>query len=382
MTSASLAAPVVAPAIRDARRLVVKVGSSSITAPQGGIDHYRLRALCRVVAERWLSGRQVVLVSSGAIAAGMTHLGLTRRPEDLATQQAAASAGQGSLVAAYSDAFGGHGLTVGQVLLTADDTQRRSHYVNASRTLERLLEMAVVPVVNENDTVATEEIRFGDNDRLAALVAHLINADALVLLSDIDALYDSHPGRPGSSRIPVVTGPGDLRDVDISTPGTWMGRGGMVTKVAAARMAATEGIPTLLTSAEQAANGLAGDDVGTLFVPTGSPRSAGLRWLAHASIAAGRLVLDPPTAAALARGGTGVGAAGVTRIEGVFRAGDPVDLCDPQGQVVARGLVGCDAGELATILGRWPDGTPTTHGQPTNGAAGRTVIAQDDLVVL
>ncbi|MDQ3526519.1 MAG: glutamate 5-kinase, partial [Actinomycetota bacterium] len=161
-------------AIRDAHRIVVKVGSSSITAPQGGIDSYRLQALSTVIARRWLDGDQVVLVSSGAIAAGMTALGLTRRPKDLATQQAAASAGQGGLVAAYSNAFQLHGLTVGQVLLTADDMHRRSHYVNASRTLERLLELEVVPIVNENDTVATEEIRFGDNDRLAALVAHLV----------------------------------------------------------------------------------------------------------------------------------------------------------------------------------------------------------------
>nr|MBA2695261.1 glutamate 5-kinase [Actinomycetota bacterium] len=180
-------------AVREARRVVVKVGSSSITAPQGGIDGYRLQALSTAIAKKWQQGTQVVLVSSGAIAAGMTPLGLSRRPKDLATQQAAASAGQGSLMASYTQAMSIHGLTVGQVLLTADDMHRRSHYVNASRTLERLLELEVVPVVNENDTVATEEIRFGDNDRLAALVAHLVDADALVLLSDVDALYDGHP---------------------------------------------------------------------------------------------------------------------------------------------------------------------------------------------
>jgi len=192
--------------LRNARRLVVKVGSSSLTTPAGALDHVRLRALVDVIAARRKHGTQIVLVSSGAIAAGLTPLGLPRRPRDLATQQAAASVGQGALLAAYSLAFGSHDLTVGQVLLTADDVTRRTHYANARRTLDRLLDLGVVPVVNENDTVATHEIRFGDNDRLAALVAHLVHADALILLSDVDALYDGPPGRAGSSRIPLCAG--------------------------------------------------------------------------------------------------------------------------------------------------------------------------------
>ena len=155
---------------------------------------------------RRLAGQQVVLVSSGAIAAGIAPLGLARRPRDLATQQAAASVGQGALVAAYQRAFGAHGLTVGQVLLTADDVTRRSHYTNARRTLDRLLELGIVPIVNENDTVATHEIRFGDNDRLASLVAHLVHADGLLLLTDVDALYDGPPSRPGATRVPAGRG--------------------------------------------------------------------------------------------------------------------------------------------------------------------------------
>jgi len=168
--------------LRTAQRLVVKVGSSSLTTAGGALDYVRLGALVDVIAERRRCGTQIVLVSSGAIAAGLTPLGLLRRPRDLATQQAAASVGQGALVAAYSLAFGVHHLTVGQVLLTADDVTRRAHYANARRTLDRLLDLGVLPVVNENDTVGTHEIRFGDNDRLAALVAHLVHADALVLL--------------------------------------------------------------------------------------------------------------------------------------------------------------------------------------------------------
>jgi glutamate 5-kinase len=370
-------------ALREAHRIVVKVGSSSITAPRGGIDLYRLQALSTVVARRWLAGDQVVLVSSGAIAAGMTPLGLTRRPKDLATQQAAASAGQGSLLAAYAQAFGLHGLHVGQVLLTADDMHRRSHYVNASRTLEKLLELEVVPVVNENDTVATEEIRFGDNDRLAALVAHLVDADALVLLTDVDALYDGHPRKPGSQRVPLVRSHDEIAGIDITLPGSAVGSGGMVTKVAAAQMATAEGIPVLLTSADQAAQALAGEDVGTFFVPTGSKRPARRRWLAHASNVNGRLILDQGAVEAVVRRQTSLLPVGVTRVEGTFRAGDTVDLCDPSGEVVARGLVGYDSAELVRLVGRRLDGDRRAGARPRTDRTGpRTVIRRDDLVVL
>jgi glutamate 5-kinase len=241
--------------LRAAQRLVVKVGSSSLTTADGALDLARLRALVDVIAARRSHGTQIVLVSSGAIAAGITPLRLTRRPRDLATQQAAASVGQGALVAAYSLAFGTHNLTVGQVLLTAEDVTRRSHYANARRTLDRLLDLGVVPVVNENDTVATHEIRFGDNDRLAALVAHLVHADALVLLSDVDALYDGPPSRARTSRVPLVRGPADLKDVKIGGSGSAIGSGGMATKVEAAAIATAAGITTILTSTEQAGAG-------------------------------------------------------------------------------------------------------------------------------
>jgi len=378
-----LSMPVARSAVRDAHRIVVKVGSSSVTAPQGGIDSYRLQALSTVIARRWLDGDQVVLVSSGAIAAGMTALGLTRRPKDLATQQAAASAGQGGLVAAYSNAFQLHGLTVGQVLLTADDMHRRSHYVNASRTLERLLELEDVPIVNENDTVATEEIRFGDNDRLAALVAHLVDADALVLLSDVDALYDAHPRVEGTARIPAVLAPEQIAGVDVSATGTDVGTGGMVTKLAAARMATAEGITVLLTSADQAARALAGEDVGTVFLPTGSKKRARHRWLAHASSVSGRLLLDQGAVEAVVNRQTSLLPVGVTRVEGLFHAGDTVDLCDPQGRIVARGVVGYDSEELGPLVGRRLDTDRTTHARPRMPRpAARTVIRRDDLVVL
>ncbi|MFM8530462.1 MAG: glutamate 5-kinase, partial [Ilumatobacteraceae bacterium] len=182
-------------AIAGASRVVVKVGSSSLSLPGGGVDTARGRELGDVLAQRADAGSQVLLVSSGAIATGFPRLGLTRRPRDLATQQAAASVGQGLLLSEWSLAFADGGITFGQVLLTADDMTRRTHYRNAQRTFEKLLEMRVVPIVNENDTVATDEIKLGDNDRLAALVAHLVHADALVLLSDVDGLYDGPPGK-------------------------------------------------------------------------------------------------------------------------------------------------------------------------------------------
>jgi glutamate 5-kinase len=188
-----------AEALVTARRIVVKVGSSSLTTADGGIDDDRLRTLVDTLAAKRLQGLEIVLVSSGAIAAGLAPLGLRTRPRDLARQQAAASVGQGLLMHRYTSAFGDHGIRVGQVLLTVDDVTRRSHYRNAYRTFAKLLELGVVPVVNENDTVATSEIRFGDNDRLAALASHLVHADALVLLSDVDAVYDRDPDEPGGA---------------------------------------------------------------------------------------------------------------------------------------------------------------------------------------
>ncbi len=199
--------------IASAARVVVKVGSSSLTTAAGGIADDRIGALAAALAARHGAGTQVVLVSSGAIASGLVPLGLTRRPSDLATQQAAASVGQGLLIARYTAAFAEHGIRTGQVLLSADDLMRRTHYRNAQRTLDRLLELGVLPVVNENDTVATDEIRFGDNDRLAALVAHVTHAKALVLLSDVDGVYDGDPRRGAAQRIAEVRGQADLEGI-------------------------------------------------------------------------------------------------------------------------------------------------------------------------
>jgi glutamate 5-kinase len=360
-----------------AARVVVKVGSSSLTT-KGGLDAARIDALVDALGARLGAGVEIVLVSSGAIATGIGPLGLTRRPRDLATQQAAASVGQGLLLAHYTGAFARHGRTVGQVLLTAEDVTRRAHYRNAQRTLYRLLELGVVPIVNENDTVATDEIRFGDNDRLAALVAHLVDADLLVLLSDVDGLYDGPPARAGSTLIAEVRSAADIEGVVVKGTGSGVGLGGMVTKVDAARIATSAGVPVVLTSAENAAAALAGERVGTLFHPTGERTGTRLLWLAHATDARGRLLLDPGAVDAVVRRRLSLLPAGVTGVEGTFAAGDPVDLLDENGHAVARGLVNFDSTELPGLLGR----STRDLARELGPAYEREVVHRDDLVIL
>ncbi|SCE51585.1 glutamate 5-kinase [Streptomyces sp. DvalAA-14] len=362
----------------EARRVVVKVGSSSLTTAAGGLDADRVDALVDVLAKA-RAQREVVLVSSGAIAAGLAPLGLAERPRDLARQQAAASVGQGLLVARYTASFARYGIRVGQVLLTSDDVARRAHYRNAYRTLDQLLAMGALPVVNENDTVATDEIRFGDNDRLAALVAHLVHADLLVLLSDVDGLYDGDPRAPGSSRIDEVTGPGDLEGVSIGSAGkAGVGTGGMVTKVEAAAIATGAGVPVVLTSAVHAADALAGRPTGTFFHRTGKRSADRLLWLAHASTPRGALRLDAGAVRAVTERGGSLLPAGLTSVDGEFVAGDPVDLLDESGRAVARGLVNFDARELPRLLGR----STRDLAKELGPAYEREVVHRDDLVLL
>ncbi|MEU6635667.1 glutamate 5-kinase [Streptomyces rochei] len=364
----------------EARRIVVKVGSSSLTTATGGLDADRVDALVDVLAKVRSGGeREIVLVSSGAIAAGLAPLGLRRRPRDLARQQAAASVGQGLLVARYTASFARYGVRVGQVLLTSDDMSRRAHHRNASRTLDKLLAMGAFPIVNENDTVATDEIRFGDNDRLAALVAHLVRADLLVLLSDVDGVYDGDPSRPGTSRIAEVRAPADLADIEIGSAGkAGVGTGGMVTKVEAARIAAAAGIPVVLTSAVHAADALAGGDTGTYFHATGKRSADRLLWLQHASTPQGALVLDDGAVRAVVEGRKSLLPAGIAGVEGDFAAGEPVELRDGTGRAVARGLVNYDAKELPRLLGR----STRELARELGRAYEREVVHRDDLVIL
>ncbi|WEV78580.1 glutamate 5-kinase [Janibacter cremeus] len=365
--------------VAEARRLVVKVGSSSLTSAAGGeLDVARLTALVNALAARHTAGTEVVLVSSGAIAAGIGPLGMATRPRDLARQQAAASVGQGVLLSAYDAAFGRHGHTIGQVLLTVDDVTRRTHYTNARRTLDSLLGIGVVPIVNENDTVATDEIRFGDNDRLAALVAQLIRADALVLLTDVDALYTSSPHDPGAERVPVVEDPRQLAQISISGTGSAVGSGGMTTKVEAATIAHAACIPTVLTSADQVCAAIDGEDVGTVFLPGERSRGSRGLWLAYATSPRGSVQIDEGAVTALRERGRSLLPAGITGVTGSFTDGDPIDVIGPDGVVVARGLVNYTSGELPHLMGRSTRELAAAIGPQYE----REVIHRDHLAIL
>jgi glutamate 5-kinase len=370
-------------AVGRAKVVVVKVGSSSLTTAAGGLDPDRLDALVDAVAGRVAAGSQVVLVSSGAIAAGLAPLGLGRRPRDLATQQAAASVGQQLLAERYAGSFARHQLTVGQILLTSDDVVRRAHYRNAQRTFGKLLSFGVVPVVNENDTVATAEIRFGDNDRLAALVAHLVGAGALILLSDVDALYTGDPRLATSTPVREVLDASALADVGIAAPGSDVGTGGMESKLTSALTATGAGIPVLLASAADAVAALRvssltddtdGPLVGTAFAPATRRTSARLFWLRHAATASGSIGLDHGAVAAVLNRRKSLLPAGITAFYGDFESGDVVDLLAPDGEIVARGFVGHDAAEMPGIIGRSLSELPSELRHP--------VVHADDLIAV
>ncbi|HQY98490.1 MAG TPA: glutamate 5-kinase [Propionicimonas sp.] len=369
-------APGLRPEVLDARRIVVKVGSSSLTDASGALDVAKMEALVDALAAARQRGQDVVLVSSGAMASGMGPLRLRHRPRDLASKQAAAAVGQSLLMGRYGTLFARYDLTVGQVLLTVEDVARQDHYRNALRTFTRLIELGVVPIVNENDTVATHEIRFGDNDRLAALVAHLVGADALVLLSDVDSLYTAHPSHPQARPIPLVPDLDDLV-VDTSGKGTEIGTGGMETKLQAARIATASGIPVVLAAASAVADALTGEQVGTLFRPTGKRRSRKLMWLAYASVSQGELVLDAGAVKALTERKASLLPAGIVEVRGSFAAGDPVRLVGESGQVVARGLVSYDSAELPSIIGRSTRDLVAERGAQFD----REVVHRDDLIV-
>lgn len=340
-------------AIAGAQTVVVKVGSSSLTQPSGHLDSERLDALASALAATHMQGARVVLVSSGAIAAGFGPLGFDARPRDVATQQATAAVGQGLLMARYETAFGRFGIRVGQILITAEDTIRPQQYRNVERTLKRLLDLGVVPIINENDSLASNEIRFGDNDRLSALVANLVRADALVLLTDVDALYTAPPSQLGSRRIAYVPNVIDaLEGITVGGSGSKVGTGGMITKLEAARVAAVSGIPTVLTCAAQAGPALMGDPVGTVFAPVKARGSSRRLWIGFAAEPRGAIVVDAGAERAVRGGRASLLAAGALEVRGDFSAGDPVWIDAESGSHLARGLAGFDSEEIPQMLGR------------------------------
>ncbi|MGX9792513.1 glutamate 5-kinase [Mycobacterium sp. MMS18-G62] len=360
-------------AVRTARSVVVKIGTTALTTPSGVFDASRLAVLADAIEGRMKAGSDVVIVSSGSIAAGIEPLGLTKRPVDLATKQAAASVGQVALVNSWSTAFARYHRAVGQVLLTAHDISMRVSHTNAQRTLDRLRALHAVAIVNENDTVATNEIRFGDNDRLSALVAHLVGADALVLLSDIDGLYDSDPRKGNARFIDEVTGPADLDGV-VAGQGSHLGTGGMASKLSSALLAADAGVPVLLAAASDAATALDDASVGTVFAPRPERMSARRFWVRYAAEVSGALTLDDGAVRAVVRQRRSLLPAGITALSGRFYGGDVVELRSQDATMVARGVVAYDAAELATMLGRSTTDLPAEMRRPA--------VHADDLVAV
>jgi glutamate 5-kinase len=334
---------------------VVKVGSAVLSKGNIGLHRPTLERICRELSLLREEGRQIVLVSSGAILAGMGRLGLGERPGSIPLKQAAAAVGQSLLMRHYEEAFDPYGQRVAQLLLTQEDFRSRPRYLNARNTLFTLLHLGVLPIINENDTVSVEEIRFGDNDNLSVLVATLVGADLLVILTDLDGLYTADPRTdPSASLIPQVL----CRSAGLSfwaaDSGTGLGTGGMVTKVEAARRAAASGIPTIV------ANGLVegilarvlrGEAVGTLFQASSSRMRSRKRWLAFASQPLGRITVDNGARDALVRGGRSLLPSGVVSATGGFEGGEVVSLCNTDGEEFARGVANYDAEQVDRIKG-------------------------------
>ena len=359
-------------------RVVVKVGSSSLTRADGGLDLNRIDILAGLIAGMRSRGHDVVLVSSGAVASGLVPLGLSRRPDELSLLQAAASVGQGRLAARWETAMSAYGLVTAQVLLTAHDVAIRSHYRTVRATFDSLLSLGAVPIINENDAVATSEFSLGDNDRLAALVAHLVTADVLVLLTDVDGLWTARPGTPGATPIRHVRSSADLEGVSVSGRGSFVGTGGMTTKLQAATIACASGTTTLIARADDAA-GLLGEvqvpvDLGTWFEPTGPHRPSRRLWMAHASQPEGRLLVDAGAAHALTVGKKSLLLPGLTGIDGDFESGAVVDVVGPE-RTLARGICRYAATELREVLVARAEGVPAPdHVAP--------VVHRDDLAEL
>jgi glutamate 5-kinase len=358
--------------------VVVKIGTSSVTRESGELDDAALVKLCAEVAQAHAAGHRVVLVSSGAIAAGLPALGLGQRPKDIGTLQAVAAVGQPRLMERFGTLFAAHGLVPGQVLLTPHDFGHRAQYLHARETFARLMDLGVVPVVNENDTVADDEIRYGDNDRLAALVAHLVGADLLVLLTDTSGVFTADPRvDAAASLIEEIVEVDAALEAVAGGAGTTRGSGGMASKLAAAKIAAWSGVRAVIADAREpdVVLGAIGDrGVGTVVQPRSQRLSSRKLWIAFARGAAGRVVVDDGARRALVDGNRSLLPAGVATVEGDFDADDAVEVVDAAGRVFAKGLAGIDAATLRTVAGcrthQLPDGTP------------HEVIHRDDLVIL
>jgi glutamate 5-kinase len=365
-----------------ARRLVVKVGSGLITSPGEGLDAKRIRALAGDIAALVAERREVALVSSGAIAAGIARLGLTSRPRSIPEKQAAAAVGQSALMWHYEQAFKRHGIKVGQVLLTSQDISDRGRYLNARNTLLALLDFGVLPIVNENDTVAVDEIKFGDNDNLSGMVVQLTDADLLIILSDIDGLYTADPRlHPDARFIPVVEKITAEMERGAGDALFGVGTGGMRSKIMAAKKVGAYGVPLVILNGKKPGLLAAlfdGRETGTLFLPRLEKMDSRKHWIAYTAASKGGIVVDDGGRDALVHKGKSLLPGGVVSVEGTFKVGDCVNCLDLRGSVFARGLTKYSSLDLDRIRG-----LKTSQIEPVLGHKDYDeVIHRDDLVIL
>jgi glutamate 5-kinase len=364
------------------KTIVVKIGTSSLTQPQTGkLALSTIATLTEILSDLRLQGHRVILVSSGAVGVGCGRLGLTERPKAIALKQAVAAVGQGRLMRIYDDLFTTLQQPIAQVLLTRSDLVQRSRYLNIYNTFQELLALGVIPVVNENDTVAVEELKFGDNDTLSALVASLVEADWLFLLTDVDRLYSADPRSvPDAQPITLVSSIAELQ-IQTGSAGSQWGTGGMMTKISAARIAIAAGVRTVITEGKSPQNIqriLQGEHLGTHFEPQLEPTSARKRWIAYGLVPMGKLHLDAGAIAAIAEAGKSLLAAGIKSVEGEFDSQEAVQLCDRNGNEIARGLVNYSSEELQKIRGCHSRDIPHILGY----AGAQTVVHRDNLVLI
>ena len=356
--------------VPDGRRIVVKIGSKSLVSAAD-----RFERLAQQVAGLRAERRSVVIVSSGAIALGRQRLGIAKRPTEMALLQACASVGQSALMRAWEEAFAPHGAPVAQILLTHADLADRERYLNARNAIDALLELGAVPIINENDSVSVDEIKFGDNDQLAAMVATLAGADLLVLLTDVEGLLDGQ-----KARVSIVDDPAAAGAL-VEAPEGDVGTGGMASKIDAARRATLRGIPSVIADARDPdvlRRVVAGEDVGTLFTPQGTRLASRKHWIAYTLRPRGALIIDAGASTALCRDGRSLLPAGVVGVRGDFSAGDAVMLVDPSGREVARGLARYATRDVAKLAGSATKDIAAILGFH----GGDEIVHRDDLVVL
>jgi glutamate 5-kinase len=362
------------------RRLVIKLGSSVVATPSG-VDVENVGRLSAEIARLMKDGYEVIVVTSGARAAGLSHLGLDRMPRTIPEQQAAAAIGQIRLMGIYDRFFADHGCHVGQVLLTASDIESRTRYLNARRTIDHLLAHDVVPIVNENDSVAVEEMKFGDNDRLSALVAGLVSAHLLVLLTDVDGVHDGDPRSGSTRRIPLVTNVDEAAKKVVAGAGA-LGTGGMSSKLAAAASASHRGIPTIIAQGTRAGVLARAMDPtvseGTLITASSLPISSRKHWIAYGMSVRGRIVVDEGAVRALSQRGGSLLPSGMTGVDGAFEAGDCVGIVGPGDREFGRGLVAYDSEACTRIKGL----SSARIEEALGYHMGAEVVHRDDLVIL